>query len=106
MPWPGARAARCASTPRARRWAPSSSRCAGLPPPMNPFRPGGSGRMSTQLLIREDRGPVAILTLNRPDRRNALSRALLAQVRDVLDEVGIDTAIRVVIMTGAGAAFC
>jgi methylglutaconyl-CoA hydratase len=62
--------------------------------------------MSTRLLIREDRGPVAILTLHRPDRRNALSHELLAQLRDVLDEVGVDTSIRVVVVTGAGAAFC
>ena len=47
--------------------------------------------MSTRPLIRENRGPVAILTLNRPERRNALSRALLAQLRDALDEVGVDT---------------
>jgi methylglutaconyl-CoA hydratase len=62
--------------------------------------------MSTRPLIREDRGPVAILTLNRPDRRNALSHDLLAQLRDVLDQVGVDTAIRAVVVTGAGAAFC
>ncbi len=62
--------------------------------------------MSTRLLIREDRGPVAILTLNRPERRNALSRALLAQLRDVLDQVGVDLTIRVVVLTGAGGAFC
>jgi methylglutaconyl-CoA hydratase len=62
--------------------------------------------MSTQSLIREVRGPVSVLTLNRPDRRNALSHDLLAQLRDVLDEVGIDTTIRVVVLTGAGAAFC
>jgi methylglutaconyl-CoA hydratase len=62
--------------------------------------------MSTRTLIREDRGPVAILTLNRPERRNALSRDLLALLRDSLDAVGVDTAIRVVVITGAGAAFC
>jgi methylglutaconyl-CoA hydratase len=62
--------------------------------------------MSTQPLLREDRGPVAILTLNRPDRRNALSHDLLAQLRDVLDEVGVDTSVRAVVVTGAGAAFC
>ncbi len=62
--------------------------------------------MSTRPLIREDRGPVAILTMNRPERRNAPSRTLLAQLRDSLDEVGVDTAIRVVVVTGAGAAFC
>src|SRR5215467_12782501 len=106
MPWEGVRAALYDSTPKARRWAPSSWRCAGRTPQANPFRPGGSERMSTKFLIREDRGPVAVLTLNRPDRRNALSHELLAQLRDVLDELGIDTSIRVVVLTGAGAAFC
>ncbi len=62
--------------------------------------------MSSRLLVREDRGAVAILTLNRPDRRNALSRALLAQLRDALDETGVDTGTRAVVVTGAGAAFC
>lgn len=62
--------------------------------------------MSTKVVLREDRGPVAILTLNRPDRRNALSHELLARLRDVLDKVGVDTAIRAVVVTGAGAAFC
>ena len=62
--------------------------------------------MSTKPVLREDRGPVAILTLNRPDRRNALSHELLVRLRDVLDEVGVDMAIRVVVVTGAGGAFC
>ena len=72
-----------------------------LPPPNDRrSRPGGPEPMSTRPLIREDRGPVAILTLNRPERRNALSRALLAQLRDALDEVGVDTSIRVVVRDG------
>jgi methylglutaconyl-CoA hydratase len=62
--------------------------------------------MSTRLLIREDRGPVTILTLNRPESRNALSHALLAQLRDELDAVGVDVGIRSVIVTGSGPAFC
>jgi methylglutaconyl-CoA hydratase len=62
--------------------------------------------MSTHPLVRENRGPVAILTLNRPDRRNALSHELLADLRDALDRVGVDTSIRAVVVTGAGAAFC
>ena len=62
--------------------------------------------MSAKLVIREDRGSVAILTLNRPERRNALSRALVAELRDVLDEVSVDEPIRVVVLTGAGSAFC
>jgi methylglutaconyl-CoA hydratase len=46
------------------------------------------------------------LTLNCPERRNALSRALLAAIRDAVDEVGVDVGIRAVVLTGAGAAFC
>ena len=38
--------------------------------------------MSEPLVIREDRGPIVILTLNRPERRNALSRALVAELGD------------------------
>lgn len=63
-------------------------------------------QMSQSPLLREDRGPVAILTIHRPERRNALTRTLLAQIRDTLDEVGVDTAIRVVVLTGAGGSFC
>jgi methylglutaconyl-CoA hydratase len=62
--------------------------------------------MSTRPILREDRGPVAILTLNRPDRRNALSKDLLHRLRDELDQVGVDTAIRSVVVTGSGTTFC
>ncbi len=61
--------------------------------------------MSIRPLIRENRGAVAVLTLNRPERRNALSRALLAQLRDAVDDVGVDVGIRAVVLTGAGVAF-
>jgi methylglutaconyl-CoA hydratase len=62
--------------------------------------------MSTQLLNRQDRGTVAVFTLNRPECRNALSRALLARLRDAIDEVGVDVGVRAIVLTGAGAAFC
>ena len=62
--------------------------------------------MSTSFVIREDRGPVTILTLNRPDRRNALSRALMAQLRDAIDQVSVDHRVRAVVVTGAGTVFC
>ncbi len=62
--------------------------------------------MTMPLLIRENRGPVAILTLNRPERRNALSKELLARLRDALDELGIDTTIRSIVLTGSGISFC
>jgi methylglutaconyl-CoA hydratase len=62
--------------------------------------------MSAPLLTRHERGPVVVITLNRPERRNALSRALMAQLRDAIDAVRVDVVIRVVVLTGAGPAFC
>ena len=61
--------------------------------------------MSTNLIQREDRGSVTILTLNRPDQRNALSWALVAGLRDALERVKVDERIRVVILTGVGTTF-
>jgi methylglutaconyl-CoA hydratase len=62
--------------------------------------------MGAQVLNREDRGPIAVLTLNRPERRNALSRELLVQLRDAVEGAGVDVAIRAVVLTGAGTTFC
>jgi methylglutaconyl-CoA hydratase len=62
--------------------------------------------MSTRFISRDDRGPVAVFTLDRPLQRNALSRALLAQLRDGIDKVKVDEKIRAVVLTGAGVAFC
>ncbi|HZS82631.1 MAG TPA: enoyl-CoA hydratase [Stellaceae bacterium] len=58
------------------------------------------------LLLRRDADGVATLTLNRPQARNALSRALMAALQEALDEVAEDAAIRVVVLAGAGPAFC
>jgi methylglutaconyl-CoA hydratase len=62
--------------------------------------------MSTNLVHREDRGSISILTLNRPAQRNALSRALVAELRDTIDEIRVEERVRVVVLTGAGSAFC
>jgi methylglutaconyl-CoA hydratase len=62
--------------------------------------------MSANLVLREDRGSIAILTLNRPEKRNALSRALVAALRDEIDKVRVEEHTRVVVLTGAGSAFC
>ena len=61
---------------------------------------------NAQVLVREDRGPVALLTLNRPEARNSLSRNLLGAVTDAICEIGSSDAIRAVVVTGAGSAFC
>jgi enoyl-CoA hydratase/carnithine racemase len=55
-------------------------------------------------LLRRDEGAVAILTLNRPETRNALSRAMLAALRAELDAIGAEPDIRCVILTHAGPA--
>ncbi len=68
--------------------------------------PGGLAAMGAPVLNRDDRGPIAVLTLNRPERRNALSRELLVQLRDAVEEAGVDVAIRAVVLTGAGPTFC
>jgi methylglutaconyl-CoA hydratase len=62
--------------------------------------------MSANLVLREDRGSIAILTLNRPEKRNALSRALVTALRDQIDKVRVEQHTRVVVLTGAGSAFC
>lgn len=57
------------------------------------------------LLARVER-QVAILTMNRPARRNAMSGAMLAALRRTLAEVERDPGVRCVVLTGAGGAFC
>lgn len=58
----------------------------------------------SDLLIRTD-GRVRTLTLNRPERRNALSHALVADLRAALDEAERDPAVRCVVLEGGGRAF-
>jgi len=57
-------------------------------------------------LTVEDRGAVRLLTLNRPDRMNALSRALVREIGSAAVEAGTARAVRAVVVTGAGKAFC
>ncbi|GAA4663110.1 enoyl-CoA hydratase-related protein [Gordonia humi] len=61
--------------------------------------------MSDELIQVEIDGHVTWLTLNRPDRLNALSDDLLEQLGDVLDAT-VNTDARVVVIRGAGRAFC
>lgn len=49
---------------------------------------------------------IALVTLNRPQVLNALSRELLDQLAVTIDELGADPQVRVLILTGAGRAFC
>jgi enoyl-CoA hydratase len=54
----------------------------------------------------EKRDHVLIVTMNRPQSRNALSGEMMAIMRDAWDQVDNDPDIRVAILTGAGGAFC
>ena len=49
--------------------------------------------------------PAARITLNRPDKRNALSLELMRQVTEVLRELGRDSGVRAIVIEGAGPAF-
>ena len=51
-------------------------------------------------------GPTAIVTLNRPERRNALSLELMLDLIAALDEIGRNREIRAVILAAAGKVFC
>jgi enoyl-CoA hydratase/carnithine racemase len=59
-----------------------------------------------QHCLVEQRGPVLIVTMNRPEAKNALSASMLALMRDAWDRVDADSEIRVCILTGAGGSFC
>ena len=56
-------------------------------------------------LLRADQGPVAVLTLNRPEARNCLSEDLIAALHAAISEIGASDAVRAVVITGAGSAF-
>jgi len=60
--------------------------------------------LENTLLTRE--GTVAVITLNRPERRNALSLALMRELTGTLDAVGRDGETRAVILAAAGKVFC
>lgn len=62
--------------------------------------------MSDDVVLYEVRPPAAIVTLNRPDRRNAISRELVAAAGQAFVRARDDAAVRAVILRGAGSSFC
>lgn len=59
--------------------------------------------MTYESIIAENRSGIARITLNRPDRLNSFTRAMHAELRDALADLGD---ARVVVLTGAGRGFC
>ena len=51
-------------------------------------------------------GGMARLTLNRPDKMNSLNAEMHAELRDALDAIQVNPAVRVLVLTGAGRGFC
>lgn len=55
-----------------------------------------------QVVLTERRGPVVVLTLNRPDKMNALSFPTLLMLREAIESLRFDAAVRAVVVTGSG----
>ena len=61
---------------------------------------------SEQVLLTSDRNGVRTLTLNRPDRKNAINAQLWEELAEALRGAARDTELRALVITGAGGAFC
>lgn len=62
--------------------------------------------MTETITITTDARGIATLTLNRPDRHNAMSAQMIAELHAAAEALGADPAVRAVVLTGAGASFC
>src|SRR3982751_6183651 len=62
--------------------------------------------MQQQPILTEQRGVFTIITLNRPERRNALSIDLMTQLCAAIDAANNDATRRAIILRGAGEGFC
>src|SRR5258705_1660248 len=60
----------------------------------------------TEILLSEMRGGLMVLTMNRPESRNALNPALCLVLAERLAAAAEDPAVRAVVLTGAGGTFC
>ena len=69
-------------------------------------RRNGENVSGTEHLTFERRGATAVVTMNRPEARNALSLPMLVGMADAWVEIDADDDIRCAILTGAGGTFC
>lgn len=72
----------------------------------NPAASLGDDALPYTAVLYEKRGHVAILTLNKPDRLNAIGAELRADVHAAVDEAHADDQVRALVITGAGRGFC
>ena len=57
--------------------------------------------MSETILVERD-GPIATVVLNRPDKLNALTRAMWSELGETVEQLGADTTVRCIVLRGAG----
>src|SRR5713226_5607472 len=62
--------------------------------------------MSESLVLYDPKSPAAVITINRADKRNALSRGLIDALTEAFTRALHEEAVRCVILTGAGPVFC
>src|SRR5262245_44105448 len=62
--------------------------------------------MTDSPVLLDRQGSIALLTLNRPEKLNALSAEMFASLNEVLGRLAMEPDLRVLIITGAGRAFC
>lgn len=58
------------------------------------------------VVLRDDDGAVRVLTLNRPEARNALGSSLIEELYDAMEDADADPGVRAVVLTGTDPAFC
>ena len=62
--------------------------------------------MTFKHLTYETNGRIATITLNRPDRLNAIARGMPQEIREAVEKANDDNAVHAIVLTGAGRAFC
>src|SRR5580698_1650531 len=58
------------------------------------------------VVVDKPRDQIALVTLNRPERMNAMAFDVMIPLREALEEVSVDNSVRIVVLTGAGKGFC
>src|SRR5260370_31337484 len=62
--------------------------------------------MAYETMLYERRGATALVTLNRPERLNAINAAMLRELDTAMDAAEVDEGVRAIVLAGAGKGFC
>jgi enoyl-CoA hydratase/carnithine racemase len=62
--------------------------------------------MNYESIFIENAGSIATITLNRPEKLNAISASMISELQEAMRNAGEDPQVRVIVITGAGRAFC